>query len=814
MKRLVSLMLTVLVCLSMVSFIPCDRITDAATTPLPTPTAPENNELVPTSNGYMRVVVEDTDVTVEYYDRRFTILSQKKIPVELDFAEKFYAGKDYYFIAFGHIDNDIDADAEVVRIVKYDRNWNRLGAASFTAGPGRDMNRSFKPFSNSNTDMVELDGTLYVVAGEADSHQGLVRYNIDIATMTGQILSDGFQHSFSHYMVAPDKDNMFLAEDSDYLGGIILWHLKDPDSSSTFDQYYRKSILRNDYGRSRGQRSYNPNLYDIDLSSDNVLIAGASPDQDRLLNDPDYQPGFNVYLISTPRNADHPEPVLHWITTDGTDSEYIDIRLVKINDDRFMVLWQPWGTSEDNSVIYYDHEHIQYCKFYYCFVDGSGNMTSAVKTVENASLSSCDPIVDGNRVVFCSSDETSVGFFILDINRGNVISKFYNYAGPSAFWSYDESAKTLTISGTGAIDDRFSYNALHSDIFQATDIVIANGITSIGSNAFGRLIHLRNIELPSSLTQIASNALPSNCLVYMSTPLSSSQMPDSAFPVRTVLTRPDGSTYVITAEGSSGNAIQPSEPIQINIGVQTSEGVEGFIERLYLVALGRDFDPNGKADWLNRVRTQGYTGADLARGFLFSDEFLGKNMSDRDFLRVLYATFFDREADDQIENWLMLMSSGWSKTDVINGFINSTEWANLCLRYRIASGSTFVPNITVEPTDDIIAFATRLYTTCLGRDADTAGLNDWADQLANMRISGSEAAHGFFFSTEFINGNYSNIEYVTRLYRTFMNREPDAAGFADWVGQLENGTTRESVFNGFAGSQEWAEICAEYGILK
>ncbi len=243
-------------------------------------------------------------------------------------------------------------------------------------------------------------------------------------------------------------------------------------------------------------------------------------------------------------------------------------------------------------------------------------------------------------------------------------------------------------------------------------------------------------------------------------------------------------------------------------------GIEGFVERLYTVALGRQSDPAGKADWINRVRVGGNTGADLARGFLFSDEFLSKNMSNSDFVDVLYATFFDRPADEHKADWLGLMDSGWTKTQVIDGFINSTEWANLCLTFGIASGSTFKPNLTVTPSQDVIDFATRLYTTCLGRNADQGGLDNWANQLANMQISGSDAAHGFFFSAEFINAGHDNEEYVTRLYRTFMGREPDPAGFADWVGQLNNGADRESVFQGFAGSAEWAGICSDYGILR
>ena len=243
-------------------------------------------------------------------------------------------------------------------------------------------------------------------------------------------------------------------------------------------------------------------------------------------------------------------------------------------------------------------------------------------------------------------------------------------------------------------------------------------------------------------------------------------------------------------------------------------GIEGFVERLYTVALGRQSDPAGKADWINRVRVGGNTGADLARGFLFSDEFLSKNMSNSDFVDVLYATFFDRPADEHKADWLGLMDSGWTKTQVIDGFINSTEWANLCLTFGIASGSTFKPNLTVTPSQDVIDFATRLYTTCLGRDADEGGLNNWANQLANMQISGSDAAHGFFFSQEFTDADISDSEYVKRLYRTFMGREYDQSGYDNWMNALASGRSREFVFQGFAQSEEWAGICAEYGILK
>ena len=247
----------------------------------------------------------------------------------------------------------------------------------------------------------------------------------------------------------------------------------------------------------------------------------------------------------------------------------------------------------------------------------------------------------------------------------------------------------------------------------------------------------------------------------------------------------------------------------------TEGGVAGFVERLYTIALGRASDPTGKQNWIDAITQRGETGAGAARGFLFSPEFLNRQCSNEEFVSILYRTFFNREPDQGGFNaWVNALNNGASKQEVIEGFINSTEWANLCVFYGIRSGSTATPTTNVEPNAQTIAFATRLYTTCLGRNADQAGLMAWARQLANQRDTGSGAALGFFFSNEFTGQNVSNGEFVTRLYRTFMDREPDQAGFDAWVAQLDSGVSREEVFNGFAQSSEFDRICSSYGIIR
>jgi hypothetical protein len=122
-----------------------------------------------------------------------------------------------------------------------------------------------------------------------------------------------------------------------------------------------------------------------------------------------------------------------------------------------------------------------------------------------------------------------------------------------------------------------------------------------------------------------------------------------------------------------------------------------------------------------------------------------------------------------------------------------------------------VRNKTVDPIE---AFVTRLYNVCLGRQPDTGGLNTWTGKLKAKTITGVQTAYGFIFSTEFRNKNYCNEHYVEQLYLAFMGRAADSGGKANWIKKLESGVTREEVFNGFAMSAEFNNLCNQYGITR
>ena len=259
-------------------------------------------------------------------------------------------------------------------------------------------------------------------------------------------------------------------------------------------------------------------------------------------------------------------------------------------------------------------------------------------------------------------------------------------------------------------------------------------------------------------------------------------------------------------------------------------GIRAFVTRMYEVCLDREPDTDGLNDWSNRLATGQEQGANIAFGFIFSEEFQNLNLCNEHYVDSMYAAFFDREGDAAGKaDWLGQLNSGATRGHIMTGFVNSQEFANLCAAYGIdqGSGDWSADDIPVngtcaicanggnagnhEVTPGMRAFVERLYTCCLGRSADEDGLENWANALANG-ATGSEVAAGFVFSQEMANRNLSNQEYVTMLYRTMMDREPDEAGLNDWVTRLQSGTSRQSVFDGFADSTEFDNIVRAYGL--
>lgn len=255
----------------------------------------------------------------------------------------------------------------------------------------------------------------------------------------------------------------------------------------------------------------------------------------------------------------------------------------------------------------------------------------------------------------------------------------------------------------------------------------------------------------------------------------------------------------------------------------SEEKVTQFVTRLYNVCLDRDPDPDGLETWVQLLLSREKTGSEVAQGFIFSKEFKGKNYCNACYIKHLYKAFLDREYDDEgMNTWINELENGKTRESVFNGFVLSKEFGGICEDYGIDHGSGMkIPEYGTVPTgpcagcgekDNVTKFVERLYTICLEREPDEAGLHDNCTLLWERKMTAAGLAKGFILGPEFTNKGYDNATYVDFLYRALMDREADEEGKAFWVEKLNSGTSREDVFWGFIKSTEFQKLCNKYGI--
>ncbi|MEC3863263.1 DUF4214 domain-containing protein [Mesobacterium sp. TK19101] len=228
--------------------------------------------------------------------------------------------------------------------------------------------------------------------------------------------------------------------------------------------------------------------------------------------------------------------------------------------------------------------------------------------------------------------------------------------------------------------------------------------------------------------------------------------------------------------------------------------VAAQVYRLYQSTLDRTPDRAGHLDWTMRISSGDIDLPGAANGFVGSPEFVTTYgaLNNTEFVQLLYQNVLNRAADaGGLANWVDQLDGGATRAQVVLGFSESPEF--------ITNTSVEAANFTLARnpaswSDEMF----RAYHATLDRDPDLGGFSGWIEQLAN----GTPLVNvitGFVNSTEFQNtyGALSNTQFVELLYQNVLNRAADAGGLADWVGQLDGGTSRAQVVLGFSESPEF-----------
>ena len=132
-------------------------------------------------------------------------------------------------------------------------------------------------------------------------------------------------------------------------------------------------------------------------------------------------------------------------------------------------------------------------------------------------------------------------------------------------------------------------------------------------------------------------------------------------------------------------AAQPSVPLEGRYQFhQSLDKIDAFVDRFYKEILGREAEARGNNYWNDSLYNGTRAASDVAKGFIFSQEFANRGVSDADYVEILYRAFFDRPGDTGgASYWLNQLSSGASRAQVLDGFLQSQEFSNLALAYSI-----------------------------------------------------------------------------------------------------------------------------------
>ncbi|SKA87576.1 Beta-N-acetylglucosaminidase [Clostridium sp. USBA 49] len=239
-----------------------------------------------------------------------------------------------------------------------------------------------------------------------------------------------------------------------------------------------------------------------------------------------------------------------------------------------------------------------------------------------------------------------------------------------------------------------------------------------------------------------------------------------------------------------------------------------FITSLYKNALNRVPDDNGLRFYVSVIANNKITGSALAEAFLLCPEFINRNVSNDEFIKIIYKSFYNREPNEiDLKSWTNLLNNGYTRRRLIASIVYTDEFKNNITKYKISVGNIELKE-AIDRRPDLVQFVTRLYNQIYNRQPDLDGLKYHVSRLDSKKITAAEFIESFIFTTEFKNNKLNYNDYINMLYRSIYGREADSSGKSYWLDKLNNGYSKRWVLAGFVNSDEFQQLSNKYGLNK
>ncbi len=451
-------------------------------------------------------------VVREVYDSSYRLKSQKKIKCELPLFGGYYNGEKYNYLVFGQSNPKESKKKEVIRVVKYDKNWKRLGDCKIKGA------NTYTPFDAGGLSMTETAGKLYVhtchtmfASDDRYHHQANCTFVVNENSMKlvdsyydVMNLSEGYvSHSFAQ-QIATDGTYIYRADLGDaYPRGIALTATKVSKKVSDPSMYGTVISIP-------GETGYNYTGYtlnDLQLGDNNYILTGTGIKSTKTSV-------RNVYINAGSKTNLHKGAT--WITnyTAKDKITVLNPKLVKISGTQFLLLWEEWIRTN------------QTYKTKMVLLDESGNQTSAVCSSPLA-LAMCEPVVtkSGMVVWYVTNNDSPVFVEInpYQLSKVQTKSKSVKTFKKDKTFSFDNTVKAGYRKGDVVIKNKMIYKITSSKTVtfggvtsnSVTTLSIPKTVklgkktyqvTAIASRACVNRTKLKKVTISANVTKIGSYA--------------------------------------------------------------------------------------------------------------------------------------------------------------------------------------------------------------------------------------------------------------------------------------------------------------------
>ena len=358
--------------------------------------SPASSYLYVDGEELVRVELIDSEVVVERYDSGFNCLSQETFEMELPRWGGFYAGEDYNFLLFGQNNAAEDDTVEVIRVVRYTKDWQRVDCASI-----RGIN-TIRPFDAGGMSVTEYGGMLYLhtchtmyMTSDGYNHQAnlsiVIRESDMAVTDTYDEVSHPYygyvSHSFNQFILADSEGRLVTLDhgDASPSRGVWFYRYESPAGSEQLSRGGTCGRLAS-FGGTDGSNYTGACVTGLEETSTGYLCLYSSVWQS---NDTKGDPVLYLTYAAKDLSSIETRPVAEnvqegQIVATGTDSGYI--------------LWTDAGDDT----------------MYYAPYSGDGTVGQAVES--DAMRSDCQPIIYNGQVVWYAADFSVPVFYALDGN--------------------------------------------------------------------------------------------------------------------------------------------------------------------------------------------------------------------------------------------------------------------------------------------------------------------------------------------------------------------------------------------------------------